>query len=120
MGIDACIYVKTRDGEAPELCNKLSDGCSIKSTNAAWAPEGATHEVDQMWRYYGEGYERGPWPDIAATLMALIAGSNVESVWYYGDVHETDDPITPEQVLTLCAHYMKVGDRPYRKSIMSR
>lgn len=113
MGIDACIYVKTRDGKEPELVDSLPRDCSVQ-VQAEWAVEGATHEIHQCWRYYGPGYERGPWPRIAAVLMSLFACSNVEHVWYFGDCGDEGEPITPAQVMEICAHYMRVGDRPYR------
>lgn len=74
MGVDACIYFKTRNGDEPTLCDSLPYGCSMVDAKE-WAPDGATHEIDQCWRYYGPGYERGPWPSIAAVLMALPAGT---------------------------------------------
>ena len=113
MGIDACIYCKTKDGKEPELCDGMPDGVAIIAADD-WAPEGATHEIYEPWRYYSPGYERGPWPRIAAALMALHACENVETVWYFGDCSETDAPFTPERVQEYSAHYMTNGDRPYR------
>lgn len=113
MGIDACIYVKTRDGQEPHLCDSLPNDCTVIAAQE-WASAGATHEVDQCWRYYGPGYERGPWPRIAAALMALHASPNVETVWYFGDCNDFGEPFTPERVHEFNAHYMKEGDRPYR------
>jgi len=112
MGIDASIYLKTRDGNEPTLPNQLPGGCRMLPV-ADWAPEGATHAIDQWWRYYGRGYERGPWPTIAAVLMTLHASPDVETVWYFGDSNDGDDPFTPERVQELCAHYMREGHRPY-------
>lgn len=113
MGIDACIYCKTTDGEEPSLCDSLPNGAVIVAAGE-WAQEGSTHEIEQSWRYYSPGYERGPWPRISSILMALHACANVESVWYFGDCSETDQQFTPEQVLEYSAHYMANGDRPYR------
>jgi hypothetical protein len=113
MGIDAKIYVKTKDGQAPDLCDRLPSGFSVLKAEES-APDGATHEINQYHRYYGPGYERGPWPMLAAALMALHAGHNVETVWYFGDCHDSDKPFTPERVQEFSAHYMTNGDRPYR------
>lgn len=113
MGIDTCIYFKTRDGRNPELCDSLPSGFEVVKAGEDEC-EGATHEIATYCRYYGPGYERGPWPLIAATLMALHASENVETVWYFGDCHESDAPFTPERVLEFSAHYMREGDRPYR------
>ena len=115
MGVDACFYVKTRDGNEPDMCDSLPTGCRLVPADKL-APAGATHEVDQLWRYYGPGYERGPWPIIAGVLMALHASLNVETVWYFGDSVDGDNPFTPQRVHEFNAHYMAVGDRPYRNA----
>lgn len=115
MGIDTCIYVKTRDGQAPCLYDGLLDGAKVVSPSGFY-PDGATHEISQLWRYYGVGYERGPWPVIAATLLTLHACHNVETVWYFGDCSEGDEPFTPERIHELNTHYMHVGTRPYYKT----
>lgn len=112
MGIDACIYVKTSDGQEPELCDGFPYGASLKAAGIN-APAGATYEVDQSWLYYGKGCERGPWPRIAAVLMTLHASPNVETVWYFGDSSEGDEPFTPERVNEMNAYYMQNGVRPY-------
>jgi len=113
MGVDACIYCKTKDGKAPDLCDSLPIGATIIPANEC-APEGATHEIDQSWRYYGPGYARGPWPRIAAILMSLFACENIETVWYFGDCYDTDKPFTPDRVHEYNSYYMANGDRPYR------
>lgn len=115
MGVDSRILIKTRNGNEPNLCDVLPAGCSLIKTDDDVC-EGATHEVEQSWRYYGPGYERGPWPMIAAVLMVMHASEDVETVWYFGDNHEGDAPFTPERVHEFSAHYMRVGDRPYNKS----
>ena len=114
MGINARIYCKTTDGKEPELCDNLPNDAAI-TTAGEWAQEGSTHEIDMLWRYYGPGYERGPWPKIAAVLMALHACSNVETVWYFGGCSDSDAPFTPERVQEYNEHYMVNGDRPYRR-----
>lgn len=123
MGVDACIYLKTRTGDNPTLCDSLPLGCRMVPLGCRmvdaneWAPEGATHEIDQFWRYYGPGYERGPWPDIAAVLMALHASPDVETVWYFGDCSDGDAPFTPQRVQEFSAHYMAEGCRPFRDAV---
>jgi len=108
MGIDACIYCKTNDGKEPKLCDSLPNGATMIASGE-WGPEGATHEVCVPWRYYSPGYERGPWPNTAAVLMALHACKNVEIVWYFGDCSDVDAPFTPERVQEYNAHYMANG-----------
>lgn len=114
MGIDACIFVKTTDGEEPGLCDQLPNGFSVLNAETLSAPEGATHEINQSCRYYSKDYERGPWPIIAAALMTLKAAPNVESVWYFGDSRDGSAPITNDEINEISAHYMTNGDRSYR------
>lgn len=120
MGIDACIYVKTTDGHEPDLCDSIGSCRIDKVTDAidkvtdAWKPiVPATHRIGNDWHYYGPNYERGPWPQIAAALMALHTCPNVATVWYFGDCDDTAEPFTTEHVLELCAYYMRNGNRPY-------
>lgn len=114
MGIDACIYMKLSDGcDEPRLERELPAGYQIIRANE-WAPEGATHEVDQSERYYSEGYARGSWPNLCAALMLLLSSPDVEKVWYGGDCTETPDECTPETVLRLSTYFMEHGEREYR------
>jgi hypothetical protein len=115
MGVDACIYFKTKTGDGPKLYNVLPAGAKIVKAQE-WGQEGSTHEVEQRWRYYGPGYERGPWPLIAATLMSLMASEDVETVWYYGDCSDGDEAFTTERMEQYNRHYIKNGDRPYRRA----
>lgn len=112
MGVDACIFIKTKDEQDPDLCMPITSQCRIvKATE--YAIDGATHEIQQSWRFYGQGYERGPWPLIAGVLMALHACENVENVWYFGDSQEDDEPFTQDRLLEVCLYYMRHGNRPY-------
>ena len=113
MGVDACIYFKTRNGEEPDLYDSLPKGAAIIEAEE-WMQDGCTHAVNQEWRYYGPGYERGPWPRIAAILMTLMASEDVETVWYYGDCSDGDEPFTPSRLEQYNNHYIANGDRPYR------
>ena len=115
MGVDACIYFKTKEGKDPTLCHNFEGEKYPKIVESPdWAPKEATHEVDNWWRYYGPGYERGPWPKIAEVLMELFASEDVEKVWYMGDCDDTEKEFTKEEVLYFTAQYMLHGDRPYR------
>lgn len=114
MGIDACIYLKTSNGDGPKLCHTLPIECGFYSA-VRLGPLGATHQICQPWRYYGPGYERGPWPSIASVLMTLYVSPDVETVWYFGDCDNYDvvKPFTPELLHKFNAHYMAEGNRPY-------
>ena len=115
MGVDARIYFKTKTGDEPRLCDPLPNDARITEAGR-WAQKGSTHKVDQSWRYYGPDYERGPWPWIAATLLALMASEDVETVWYYGDCLGGDEPFTPDRLDQYNRHYIENGDRPYRRA----
>jgi len=76
-------------------------------------PTGSTHFISTCQRYYGEGYERGPWPTIAEVLMKLLSCPAVVTVWYGGDGDDEIPPCTPDHVIALCRHFMEYGRRPY-------
>lgn len=115
MGVDACIYFKTRTGQMPDHLYSLPNGATVVDANE-FAVAGSTHEIYQCWRYYGPGYERGPWPFIAAILIELMANEDVETVWYFGDSNDSDDPFTQERLEQYTRHYIEHGDRPYSDS----
>ena len=112
VGIDACVYFKTASGHEPDLSDPLPRCCDIVKAHRSEL-EGATHRIENNWRYYGPGCERGNWPEIAAALMVLHACADIETVWYFGDNLDSADPFTPEDVATISMHYMMVGHRPY-------
>lgn len=115
MGLDVTIYFRAKPGfDADKLDSHLPNGFEvvpIPDYCEAEYPD-ATHELDTCYRYYGEGYERGPWPHIAAALMILLVSENVERVWHGSDCAGPHE-ITKEEVLKTCAYYMEHGRRPY-------
>lgn len=113
MGIDAQIYLKA-DNDAPEFEWPLPNGYTLQPADPERAPTGATHEVYTLSRYYGPGYERGPWPDLCAVLMLLHACPSVQTVWYGGDNTDDAPECPPTRVQELAAHFMTYGCRPYR------
>jgi hypothetical protein len=116
MGIDACIYVKMRDGVTePRLEQPLPDGFKMKP-NPELGMEGATHEVDNYARFYGPGYARGPWPTLSAALMLLLNSPDIETVWYCGDSggEKTEEPWTTEKQAEYTAYFIAHGCREYR------
>lgn len=68
-----------------------------------------------MTRYYGPGYERGPWPEIAAYLLTLLADKDVEAVGYGGDSGDHREPVTLEWLTQMNLHYIDNCERPYRE-----
>jgi hypothetical protein len=112
MGIDVVIYFRS-DG-APDLEESLPKDFTVRSGRPESHPD-ATHMIDTTARYYGPGYERGPWPDICAVLMLLHACPQVSTVWYGGDSSDDQPVFTPEDVVRLSLWYMEHGNRPYHR-----
>lgn len=111
MGIDVQIYFEA-DGEPTDL-RIMCDG-EVVLANDYERGFGPTHKILSLTRYYGPGYERGPWPEICGTLMSLFASTNVKRVWYFGDNLDMMLPISVDDVLSISRHYMLNGERPYR------
>lgn len=117
MGLDTTIYFRAKpDFRDDALETYLPSGFTVRPIPDYCQDEcpEATHELDTPHRYYGEGYERGPWPHIGAALMVLFATESVERVWYGSDCSGPGE-IKPEDVLKVSAHYMANGHRPYRR-----
>ncbi len=114
MGIDVEIYFES-EGEPTDLrilCDGYAEDCDDYERRF-----GPTHRISSCTRYYGPGYERGPWAEICGTLMSLFASTNVKRVWYFGDCVDIDgaEPITIDGVLEISRHYMMFGQRPYQE-----
>lgn len=116
MGFDAKIYFRSKTAELhledtliPEFTiSPIDDKTLYKATYNGESLAEATHKVCcGCLRYYGKGYERGPWPSLAAVLMELLASEDVEKVWYGID----DDPpeIDAAEVAAISVHYMTHG-----------
>jgi len=75
------------------------------------SPWDSVLEVSTMHRYYGPGYERGPWASIRACGDWLQ--HNVGPTFYGGD---SGDSLGPwEREATVCqAHWLRHGHKPYR------
>lgn len=65
-------------------------------------------------RYYGKGYERGPFHDIAAIARFLRSTWPTGRVFYGGDSGDTLEEWTDEFERDLWDHFVKNGHRPYR------
>lgn len=111
MGIDAKIFIKTKNGKHPDLGIWFLD--PIEENTEEFLPE-ANYQVSITDRFYDESYARGPWPKICGILLDLFSDLDVEKVWYFGD-YEDPKEFKPEDLLKLCEFYMKNGNRPYYK-----
>jgi hypothetical protein len=125
MGVDALIYIHTTDGQDPSiefglppgvesvrrcdnddfLADAIGEHCGVRPT----------HEVRTGWRHYGPGYERGPWPDIAAVLMRLMQAPNVDIVWYDGDSGWELARMDASRLLEITTHWLANGTQPYSR-----
>jgi hypothetical protein len=63
--------------------------------------------------YYGKGYERGCWPEIAATLEFLRHRLPGGRVWYGPDGTEHVDEVTQEFLDSMWDYWAQHGSRPY-------
>ena len=68
-----------------------------------------------MWRYWGPGYERGPWYDISGVLMTAMGMTGLE-VRYDSDAN-MDDPeiMTPLRMREYWDHFCGPHGNDYRK-----
>lgn len=113
MGIDTCICFKAV-GDTTDTWFGMPQGCTLRPEVSGDEKEvGATHQLDNPWRFYGEDYERGPWPSIAAALMTLMACPGIEKIWYYGDCDDQPVELTETRLIRLTRHYILNGNRPY-------
>lgn len=99
MGIDACVYVKTKDGQPPGISVGFSE-----DYEPGWFDVGG----EKLQRYYSETYPRGHWPTICAVLLDCLASPCVEVVKYCGDHVSIEDvePITLDRVFELSRHWV--------------
>jgi hypothetical protein len=63
--------------------------------------------------YYGPGYERGSWPEIAAVLEFLRRRLPGAQVWYGPDDGDWVREVTADSLDALWSHWAQHGDRPY-------
>lgn len=112
MGIDVEIVMRAKPGHTPH------DPAHIHGTvsESDYIP-GYTHELSSCTRYYGVGYERGPWPNIAAYLLELMADQNIEAVGYGGDSSDYREPVTLEWLTKMNLHYIDNEERPYHENV---
>lgn len=115
MGLDAEIYFLPKKAD-PDFY--LPPGFAlVPVSDHEYLPEGVWEVDCGCCRYYAQGYERGPWPALAAVLMTLIACPDVEKVWYGHDSDDCPFPVDAEIVNAISLHYMKVRDTPYRQEV---
>jgi hypothetical protein len=65
--------------------------------------------------YYGKGYERGYWPEIAATLEFLRHRLPEARIWYGADGTEQAEEVNSEFLQQLWSYWSQHGGRPYHQ-----
>lgn len=71
--------------------------------------------VDTMARYYGPGYERGPWPDIYGAIRTLQAAFPEAKVFYGGDTSDDGIECTDEYLAEIWEHFLGPHGDDYRR-----
>ena len=113
---DAEIHIKFVDGYEDQFYDITPPECEIKplSEHSYERKQGATHFVENNWRYYGpvrDESEHCPhyfdFPHIAACLMVLLADPCVEKVWYNGDNTDVLEPCDKAKFLAMCTYFLE-------------
>jgi hypothetical protein len=121
MGIDAVIHIRgIRNAQLlEELNERIGSVLFEQDRNEKYGNYFAFSddfddeaEFQTVWRYWGPGYERGPWFDISGVLMAAMGMTGME-VCYGGD---TDEPelMTPERLAHYWQHFCGPNGNDYR------
>lgn len=81
-------------------------------------PDGLPHSeiivrIRPVMAYYGQEYERGYWPEIAAVFEFLRRRLPSYKVWYGRDDGDWVKELTPEAYDAHWAHWVTYGNRPY-------
>ncbi len=63
--------------------------------------------------YYGPGYERGDWPELAAIIEYLRHRLNGVTVWYGDDASDVVRETTRTLLDEMWAYWATHGSRPY-------
>jgi hypothetical protein len=106
MGLDAYIFVKVKEEEHPDLYDWPRIILVPSDSGCERTPIGATHQLDNSYRYWSGDSPRGPCPEIVATLMALKHNPTIEAVWYGHDC-DFHALVTTDVILDLVRDYLE-------------
>ncbi|WP_022886382.1 hypothetical protein [Glaciibacter superstes] len=108
MGVDVNLYAMGTVTDAEiEVANRFFEEREIRGTlgRTSWDPDRIDVDMNGA-RYYGPGYERGPWPEIHTAIIALVAALPGCTVHYGGD-SDPDAPEVDEDALAeMWAHWL--------------
>lgn len=127
VGIDCEIYV---EGEVTEEGLSVAEAYMMKRVPSfKWRDDEndvllSVHEypeprvvVNTLARYYGEGYERGDWPEIYAAIRAMQGAFPERTVFYMGDVSTYGTECTPEFLEEHWIHWQSPKGFGYRDRV---
>src|SRR5689334_7021691 len=122
MGIDIQIYVK--GDVSDEELDRARDEWDFRIYDARlersdWDHDKGRVQVDQTYiRYWGPGYERGPWPQIASWIEAMSAAFPNRDICYGGDDDddETIPIVTDDMMRKFWAHWRSPKAHDYERS----
>lgn len=98
----------------PENCALSLVSNRSKSLLPDGLPESDTViEAHLLTPYYGPGYERGGWPEIAAVLEFLRRRIPKARVWYGADAGDLVEEIVDETMKKMWDYWAIHGGRPY-------
>lgn len=126
MGIDACIEVRGVQISQEDLRREAGNLAECIGYESLWIDVGKNQhcleineegniQVNTLWRYYGDGYERGPWMNIRYTLLWLMRRFPEGSVYYFRDSGGCDEhePVTQDFLDQMDSHFLAMGHTPY-------
>lgn len=101
-------------GPGPFWLDRVRDRHALEFDKAGFI------DVNLAGRYYGEGYERGNWPDYGAIMRFFrlrLPGCTI----YYGGDSDPDEPpaFTEADESRMWQHWATVQGRPYRDGFSS-
>lgn len=73
-------------------------------------------EFQTMWRYWGPGYERGPWFDISGVLMTAMGMVGLE-VRYGSDADDEPPIMTSQRMVEYWNHFCGPHGNDYRNRL---
>jgi hypothetical protein len=121
MGLDAVIEIHgIRNAQSlADLNTRIGSILHTQELNADYGnyfkfTENDVAEFQTMWRYWGPGYERGPWFDISGVLMTAMGMVGLE-VRYDSDSN-MDNPeiMTPQRLAEYWRHFCGPNGNDYR------
>jgi hypothetical protein len=104
-------YLKNRSNLAEDW---RSTGYVITRRNDEWLP-GPRIELETMHRYWGPGYERGPWGSIYEAIRLMQHAFPACTVFYGNDSTDEGQECTEEMLAEFWEHFLGPNGDDYRE-----